>query len=125
VGRGGGSGQADRLLSRLPLAIALDTDRDSSIGNDEMTNAPAALRGLDRNGDGRLSESEFLPQLPGGRSLPFALRIVTALDANGDGTIDASEIDQAATRLKSLDANRDGQLAADEIVGEGAGGHRR
>ncbi len=37
-----------------------------------------------------------------------------ALDANGDGTIDATEIANAAAALKKLDKNGDGKLAADE-----------
>ena len=53
-----------------------------------------------------------------------------ALDANGDGVIDAGEIANAATALKKLDKNGDGKLTADEyrpprpprMEGEGPGG---
>ena len=41
--------------------------------------------------------------------------IVTALDANGDGVIDASEIANAPAELKTLDGNGDGQLTRDEF----------
>jgi hypothetical protein len=40
--------------------------------------------------------------------------IETALDANGDGVIDAAEIANAAVALKKLDKNGDGKLTPDE-----------
>jgi len=51
----------------------------------------------------------------GGRGgKPPATPIEAALDANGDGTIDADEIANAPGALKTLDKNGDGKLAADE-----------
>ncbi len=41
--------------------------------------------------------------------------VVSALDASGDGVIDAKEIAGAPQELKKLDKNSDGKLAADEI----------
>jgi len=40
--------------------------------------------------------------------------LVAALDANGDGTIDADEIAKASAALKTLDKDGDGKLAGDE-----------
>ena len=40
--------------------------------------------------------------------------IETALDANGDGVIDADEIANATAALKRLDKNGDGKLTPDE-----------
>src|ERR1022692_3313439 len=40
-----------------------------------------------------------------------------ALDANGDGVIDADEIANATTALKALDTNGDGKLTFDELFG--------
>jgi hypothetical protein len=52
---------------------------------------------------------------PGGRGgKPPAPPIETALDANGDGTIDADEIANASVALKTLDKNGDGKLTSDE-----------
>jgi hypothetical protein len=42
--------------------------------------------------------------------------LVKALDANGDGIIDAKEIANAAAALKTLDTNNDGQLTPDEFM---------
>ena len=41
--------------------------------------------------------------------------LLLALDANSDGIIDASEIDNAAAALRALDKNGDGDLSGDEI----------
>jgi len=38
-----------------------------------------------------------------------------ALDANGDGVIDAKEIANAPAALKTLDKNKDGKLTSDEL----------
>jgi len=59
----------------------------------------------------------------GGRNHP----LVKALDANGDGILDAGEIARASSALKSLDANGDGLLSGEELhparpEGEGPGG---
>lgn len=43
--------------------------------------------------------------------------ITKALDANGDGQIDQSELRAAATALRKLDTNQDGQITADELRG--------
>jgi len=44
---------------RDPVVAALDTNSDGVISKEEIANAPAALRSLDRNGDGRLTADEF------------------------------------------------------------------
>jgi hypothetical protein len=41
--------------------------------------------------------------------------IVTALDLNHDGVIDADEIAKASDSLKTLDKNGDGKLTLDEL----------
>jgi Ca2+-binding EF-hand superfamily protein len=43
------------------------------------------------------------------------LPIMAALDTNTDGTIDATEIEQASKSLKTLDKNSDGKLTPDEL----------
>ena len=56
------------------------------------------------------------PRPPGGKGhRPPPSPIVTALDLNHDGTIDADEIAKAAASLKTLDKNGDGKLTKDEF----------
>ncbi len=44
-----------------PLTMALDTNRDGQISAEEIEAAPAALKKLDRNGDGKLTRHELHP----------------------------------------------------------------
>lgn len=56
---------------------------------------------------------------------PMVPPLFAALDANSDGTIDETEISQAAANLKKLDKNGDGKITQDEIgnrPGRGPGG---
>jgi len=109
-----------------PLIIrALDTNGDGIIDAGEIANAPAALKTLDKKGDGRLTVEEYIgpwaagtngpPPGPDGRRPP-PLPLVMALDVNGDGIIDASEIANASVALLKLDKNGDGQLTPNEYL---------
>ena len=53
---------------------------------------------------------------------PHVLPLMTALDANGDGELDATEIANASAALKALDKNGDGKLTADELMPPPPGG---
>jgi Ca2+-binding EF-hand superfamily protein len=110
----------------MPLIIkALDTNGDGIIDANEIANAPAALKTLDKNGDGKLTVDEYigpwakgtnaLMSGPDGRRPPI-LPLVKALDVNGDGIIDASEIANASAALLTLDKNGDGKLTQDEYL---------
>ena len=48
--------------------------------------------------------------------------IITVLDANEDGVIDAAEIAKASESLKKLDKNGDGKLTREEIMPPRPGG---
>ena len=50
-----------------PLFAALDVNHDGVIDSNEIANAPAALKTLDKNGDGQLTMDEICPQRPGGQ----------------------------------------------------------
>jgi hypothetical protein len=109
----------------LPLVTALDTNHDGVIDSNEIANASAALKTLDKNGDGQLTADEYLPPLPkdapADAPRPPKPLIIKALDANGDGVIDANEIANAPAALKSLDKNGDGKLTPDEFMGKRPG----
>ena len=44
-----------------PIIAALDVNRDGVIDASEIANAAAALKTLDKNGDGKLTFDEFCP----------------------------------------------------------------
>jgi hypothetical protein len=122
TGRGGPGGM--RQPPTLPLVTALDTNQDGIIDANEIANASTALLTLDKNGDGILTTNEYQPaalkDAPAGRQRPPMPKflILKALDANGDGVIDATEIANASVVLKTLDKNGDGQLTRDEYLGQ-------
>jgi Ca2+-binding EF-hand superfamily protein len=58
-GRGRGPGAFDLAFN------ALDADHDGEISSAEIANAPTALKTLDRNGDGQITNDEVMPQFGG------------------------------------------------------------
>ena len=63
-GPGGGRGGPPGANGRRPpdpLMQALDVNHDGVIDADEIANAPAALKMLDANGDGKLTRDELRP----------------------------------------------------------------
>ena len=68
--------------------------------------------GQGRPGQGGPGQGGFYPPNP----------LLMALDANRDGKISASEMQNAAAALKSLDKNKDGAVTMDELRPEGGRG---
>ncbi|MCW5557533.1 MAG: hypothetical protein KIT22_06860 [Verrucomicrobiae bacterium] len=125
-----------------PLVAALDANQDGVLDATEIAKAATALATLDTNADGQISREELRPQSRGGRpggsggpapegqGGPGGPRrsggggpgfgfgggpLADVLDANQDGTLDATEIANAPTALATLDANSDGQLTREEL----------
>ena len=110
----GGPGGAPPLP---PIITVFGTDRPGVISAAAIARAPEFLRKLDRNGDGVLTRDEYLPGIGGsGKTPPPMPPIVVALDANGDGIIDAAEIANATAALAKLDKNGDGEISYDEAL---------
>lgn len=71
------------------------------------------------------------PVVPGGQptpgvgrqpGMPMASPIITALDTNQNGIIEAEELAKAADALKTLDRNQDGKLTSEEFRPQMPGG---
>ena len=74
-GPGGPDGQGGPRRRMPPIAVigALDANHDGVIDADEIANAVAALKKLDKNGDGKLTPDEFIGPRhdgPGGPGAP-------------------------------------------------------
>jgi Ca2+-binding EF-hand superfamily protein len=106
--------ETDLLLSTL------DKDRDKAISADELAAAPTVLTPLDKNQDGKLSEEELAPSNAaasgqGGRrrgpgGVIRMMKFHSALDADGNGSLEFSEIKNVMAALPRMDANRDKKL---------------
>jgi Ca2+-binding EF-hand superfamily protein len=62
-----------RQRPMMPIIAALDKNGDRIIDAEELKNAPAALKTLDKNSDGKLTEDEYRTQRPeraGGQQKP-------------------------------------------------------
>jgi hypothetical protein len=102
-----------------PVIAALDADHNGEISADEIRNAATALRTLDRNGDGRITADEYLPD-PVENQLTV---IMSRLDTNGDGKIVREERNNPfGEHFKELldraDANQDGIVTEQELKDE-------
>jgi hypothetical protein len=66
-GRRGPGGPGGRHMPPSPVMEVLDANHDGVIDATEIANASAALKTLDKNGDGKLTQDELRPHHPGGR----------------------------------------------------------
>ncbi len=138
-GQGRGFGGAGFRPPTHPVMAALDANNDGIIDEAEMKNAYAALKKLDKDGDGRLSEEETRPQFgrgggfggpgqggPGGR--PDGGRPEGGFGGQrGPGDFGGPRPDGAGdrgpgfgggdfiARIMENDKNKDGKLSKDEL----------
>ena len=83
--------------------MAADSDRDGKLSESELAAARGAMGGP-REGTERRIRPRRDPS-----------RMFKMLDTNGDGFLDASELDaMSARRFASMDANGDGKVTAEE-----------
>ncbi|MBS1806746.1 MAG: EF-hand domain-containing protein [Acidobacteria bacterium] len=108
----------------LPAQAALDANRDGVISADEITQAAAALRKLDKNADGKLTEDELRPNFDReGRGGPVSnpneevVNTLMAFDENKDGKLSKQEVPERMQGIFArADANKDNFLTQDELT---------
>jgi Ca2+-binding EF-hand superfamily protein len=115
-GEGRGRGPQQSYMRQSLILSALDTNHDNIISADEIDNAPASLRKLDKNGDGQITEDELRPPSREPDPVDVLTQTLMALDKNGDGKIDKSELpERMQGMLTRGDTNKDGVLSGDEV----------
>jgi hypothetical protein len=120
-------------MESSPILRAIDADHDHVITTVELQNAPAVLRTLDKNGDGKLTRDEAGAPLParGGRGReggeppqipapgPTAddlLSMLMSFDKNKDGKLQKAEVpERQAGLFERGDTNTDGVLDTAEL----------
>lgn len=131
-GRGGfGGGFPPEFFPGIVIMAALDADKDGSLSADEIANATAALKKLDKNGDGKVGRDEIRAELEnlrptreerGGRRGAFGGgfgrgNFLDRYDKNADGKVSASELPERMRQglMDRGDKNKDGFLEKSEI----------
>jgi hypothetical protein len=116
------------MMAPNPLMLALDTDGDGELSAREIENASVALKKLDKDKNGKLTQDEIRPAFgpggPGGRGMmmagPNPQELVTRLltfDKNGDGKLSKAELpERLQAMLDRGDANKDGFLDKAELT---------
>ncbi|HEY0161067.1 MAG TPA: EF-hand domain-containing protein [Edaphobacter sp.] len=103
-------------LTRMdPILNALDANHDGVLSADEIAAAPAALKALDKDGDGELAGAEIRPRqmTPADR----AKHMLDEWDTNKDGKIAKAEApDRMQEQFEKIDTNQDGVLTEDELT---------
>ncbi|MGF7147984.1 hypothetical protein FHS96_001593 [Sphingomonas zeicaulis] len=87
-------------------------DEGTTLADFQVAGRQRLLR-ADADGDGRISKEEWAAGRKNAKRDPS--RMFTRLDANGDGQLEASELDALlARRFQRIDADGDGSITPDE-----------
>lgn len=115
-GRPGGFGGG--FMRMMPVMAALDADGDGQISAAEIENAVAALKALDKNADGKLTEEELRPNFAGGPGAGPGGRGVAGGGRSGvEGGFGGPPNPEAfADRMLQGDEDKDGKLSREELA---------
>lgn len=125
----GGPGGPGGMMRMMPVMAALDADGSGDISAEEINNATASLKTLDKNKDGKLTEDELRPNFGGrgegpggggpgggGQGPEAMMAEMMALDKNGDGKLELSEVGERRQGMFArADADKDGSVTRDEL----------
>ena len=122
-GRAGGR-EGGRGMFRMPLMTALDTDGDGEISSKEIDEAPARLRTLDANKDGKLTMDELRPAgfggpggFGGGAGGEEMVNRLMEYDTDKDGKLNAEDLPERMRNIITRsDANKDGVVTREELL---------
>jgi Ca2+-binding EF-hand superfamily protein len=146
-GRGGFGGRSEsgtgpggpRGMPPFPVMMVLDADGNGEISADEINNATAALKKLDRNRNGKLDADELRPSFGGGPpgggfgggppgggreggghggfgGQSFVGGMLERYDEDKDGKLAGDEIpERMQDRLEQIDANKDKTIDKAEL----------
>jgi hypothetical protein len=120
--RGERGGERGGFQRRDPLLSALDANGDNVIDAKEIAGAADALKKLDKNNDGKITQDELRPAIPqrgpmqaGGNSEEMVTRLMQ-FDKNADGKLSKDELpERMQNMMEKGDLNKDGFLDKDEI----------
>lgn len=117
-GRLGGPRGPGGFMRMMPVMAALDADADGSISAAEIENAVAALKALDKNTDGRLTEDELRPNVAG---RPGAGPVGPGAPGEGRGPQEGRfggppSPEAFAERMLQGDEDKDGKLSRGELA---------
>ena len=126
-GPGGPGGGRGGMMRMVPVMAVLDADADGQISAKEIENASMALKKLDKNKDGKLTEDELRPEFGGrggrgerggrrgGGSEEFVNRMMN-FDENGDGKLSKDELpERMQAFMARADSNNDGDITKQEL----------
>lgn len=106
-------------MRRFPVNNALDANHDGEVSASEIENAPAELRTLDRNGNGKLTEDEVTADPVATLVIQFML----VADTNGDGRLTKEEASVQSAQefiaaIQAADVNHHGYVTEGELIAE-------
>jgi Ca2+-binding EF-hand superfamily protein len=111
------------IMRVIPVLAAMDTDHDAVLSASEIANAAAALKTLDKNGDGQLTDDEVSPDWV----RVLVAQIMIQFDSDEDNRLSPVEIAalmanpkaaQLRGTLEAADRNHDGYITEDELIEE-------